>query len=356
MVTRERFGILTDGREVSLYTIRNGLGESVGVLDYGAAVHSIIVMDGQGVPGDVILGVRKAEELEGDSCEGVTIGRCANRIAGGRYVWKGKTYQLERNRGEDFIHGAGGNYAHQMFSAHFDEAGDSVELRLNDTGAGGFACAAKVRIRFSFDDFHCLTISYEIVPEADTLINPTNHAYFNLRDGKDARGHELFIAADRVAVRGERGIPDGRTADIAYTDMDFRRPILIGEAMRRTVPERKRYDDCFLLRDGSFAAELRAPDTGRTMRIDTDMPGLILFVPYLEKGITGKYGNRYAGHCAVCLETQYVPNAINCREFKAPITRANRIFYSETRYRFGTFNCTGSGEKGEEESEDVSWD
>lgn len=340
MITRTQFGIFPDGREVSLYTISNSFGESAGLLDYGAAVHSLRVRDRDGRIGDVVLGVEKAEELLQYSFEGVTIGRCANRIAQGRYLWKGKEYQLEQNRNGHFFHGAGGNYAHQMFAAKYRKDGDRVTFCLRDTGKGGFDCEADVRITFIFDDLHRLTISYEITPEADTLISPTNHAYFNLSGQCDVRKHLLRICSDRIAQKDDEGIPRGTVKEVCSTDMDFRRPRSIGEAMeqRRGQAGAKRpvYDEYYMLEaQGDPAAELFASDTGRVMRVYTDMPALILFTPYAKEARRGKYGEVYQGYCAICLETQYIPNAVNCAGFLKPIVLAHQTFYSETSYEFG---------------------
>lgn len=340
MVTKTRFGILPDGREVSLYTISNGFGESAGLLDYGAAVHSLRVKDRDGQSGDVVLGAEKAEDLLEYSFEGVTIGRCANRIAQGRYVWKGKEYQLEQNRNGHFLHGASGNYAHQLFEAEYDGDKSEVTFCLKDSGKGGFGCEADVRITFSFDDLHRLTICYEITPDGDTVISPTNHAYFNLSGQRDVRDHMLCIHAGWIAKKDAEGIPKGEIRSVGCTRMDFRKLRSIREAMEQeNGPGDERpliYDDYYLLEpQSSPAAELFAPDTGRIMRVFTDMPGLILFTPYAGKVRKGKYGEAYQGYCAICLETQHIPNAVNCAGFLKPIVLAHQTFRSRTSYEFG---------------------
>lgn len=340
MITKTQFGSFKDGRKISLYTISNSFGESVGLLDYGAAVHSVKVRSRDGQIGDVVLGVEKAEELLAYSFEGVTIGRCANRIAQGRYGWKGKTYQLEQNRNGHFFHGASGNYAHQMFHAKYCEDGDSIVFGLRDTGKGGFDCEADVRITFSFDDSHRLTICYEITPDGDTIVSPTNHAYFNLSGQSDVRDHLLRIYAGRTAVKDAEGIPRGEVRNVRCTGMDFRELRSIREAMgqeRRTVDaELLTYDEYYLLESQkSPAAELFAPDTGRVMRVFTDMPGLILFTPYVKEARKGKYGEVYQGYCAICLETQHIPNAVNCAGFLKPTVLAHQTFCSKTSYEFG---------------------
>ena len=339
MVTEERFGILEDGREITQYTITNKYGESVGLLNYGAAIHSLNVRKEDGKVGDVVLGAEKAADLTEYTFEGVTIGRCANRIANGRYTWKGKTYQLEQNKGVHFMHGACGNYAHQMFSAQYRKNGNSVIFGFRDTGKGGFDCEAEVQIKFSFNDRHCLSILYEITPAKDTLVCPTNHAYFNLTDKNDIRKHTLRVNACYAAIKDAEGIPHGEIRNVSCTNADFQQFRDIGSAMEQGKEETGKipftYDEYYLLRDISRpAAEIYAPDTKRIMRVYTDMPGLILFTPYETKARTGKNGEVYQGYCAVCLETQYIPNAVNCPGFLKPIVLANQTFRSKTSYIF----------------------
>lgn len=339
MVTERKYGILKDNREITLYTIENSFGEFVELLNYGASIHSINVRYAKGKLKDVVLGVEKADDLLEYSLEGVTIGRCANRIADGRYFYKGKIYQLEKNKGEHFMHGASGNYAHQMFLAKYEREGSSVVFSYRDTGKGGFDCEANVQITFCFDDDHCLTISYEITPMGDTLICPTNHAYFNLTDHRDAASQLLRINADHIAVKDEEGIPHGEVKSVSGTFMDFRRFRRISEALGQAVDQgntgKLSYDQYYLLeKDDSPAAELYAPDTHILLRVHTDMPGLIFFAPYMVEAKKGKNGDIYQGHCAVCLETQYIPNAINCPGFKKPLVRFGQTFRSTTRYEF----------------------
>lgn len=345
MVTKRLFGYLKDGRSVFCYKIRNGHGEYAEILDYGASIHAVVVRDKYGYLGDVVLGAENADSLETCTYEGATIGRCANRIAYGRYEVDGRQYQLEQNLFGHFLHGASGNYAHKLFAGEITGA-NQVTLRLHDEGEGGFACCAEAAFTFSFDDEGKLFLSFEMEGEDVTVLNPTNHAYFNLSGNQDARDHLLWIDADRRASRGEGGLPDGGGISVAGTPADFTRERSIREAMesgqegyfKKAIPY---YDEFYLLgeRRMRLAAALRSPKKGRLMKVYTDMPCLVLFIGGDRKPEKGKNGQVYEGYCAVCLETGFVPNAVNCPAYTSPIFRKGDKLIARTIYQFMLEDC-----------------
>ena len=337
MIEKSEFGKLPDGTSVNRYTIRNSAGEFVELLDFGAAIHSVNVKDKRGDIGNVVLGVKEANELAGRSKEGVTIGRCANRIAYGRYAIDGKVTQLETNAGGHFLHGASGNYAFKKFSGETDEANNSICFYLRDKGEGGFDCEVDVQVRFTFSDDHCLEIAYDLLPYGDTVLCPTNHAYFNLSGSGDVQDNDLKINSDSIAAKGNIGIPTGENINVEGLPVDFTSQRTIREAMESDTSgffARKPagYDDCFILSKKGFgeAAVLAASDSGRMMRVSTDMPALIVFTPppkEAEKGMATVYRS-------ICLETQFVPNAVNCPAYKSPVYRKGERFLSKTVYEF----------------------
>ncbi|MHB8127793.1 MAG: aldose epimerase family protein [Mobilitalea sp.] len=348
MIKKEKFGTMSDGREVNLFTLYNSSCEYVQLLDYGASIHSIYVLDKDGKLGDVVLGVDNADELEGRSYEGVTIGRCANRIAYGKFTIDGVETRLECNRGGHFIHGGSGNYANKTFAATMDEAQNCVTFRLVDTGEGGFGCYAEVAVTFTFDDNHELGIQYNIMPHGDTVICPTNHAYINLSGTGDIRDHLLKIYANYFAPKGEIGMPMGDRSQVIGTPLDFIKTRRIGEAMKDDLigffsSKPCIYDDSYILDKSGFglAAELYSGETGRIMHVYTDMPALIAFTPYAKDMDHGKGGVFYTGYCAICLETQYIPNAVNCPQYTSPIFRVNELLHSKTVYVFNVVHSEG---------------
>lgn len=343
MINEELFGNLKDGRVVHQYTIFNRHGEYVQMLDYGASIHAIVVRDRSGQLGDVVLGARDARSLTECTYVGGTIGRCANRIAHGRYQVAGQKYQLETNCFGHFLHGASGNYAHKIFQASIDELARSVTFHLRDQGDGGFDCAVDTYVTFTFNDDRQLILTYEMEPENTTILNPTNHAYFNLGVDQDIREHILQINSEEIVTRGEDGFPDGGKVGVAGTPADFTSPRALAAAMTSDQVEyfkkaQPSYDEFYLLHRDLHqpAATLSCLQNGRYMNVYTDMPCLVLFTTGDRAAEPGKHEQIYEGYLAVCLETGFVPNAINSSQYDSPLFYKGDKLYSQTIYEFGT--------------------
>lgn len=346
MIFSRPFGHLADGRNTTLWRIGNQSGEYVELVDYGAVVHSLCVRDGRGRISDVVLGAPTIRDMEGDSFKAATIGRCANRIAWGQCVLGGMKKQLETGRDGHFLHGGSGNYAYCLFRGRADEAANTVHFYYTDTGAGGFGDRVDVTVSFTWDDSHRLTIRYRMVPERETILCPTNHAYFNLGSFTDIRRHCLTIHSKKLAARGASGLPEGGSTEVSGTAYDFSASRIIQEAMC-SGPMRKQgmYDDVYLLdqTDSSCpAAVLACPEAGRTMQVYTDMPALILFTPpYCDKK-KDKSGKNIPPYGAVCLEAQFVPNAVNCHDYVRPVFQPGECLESETAFVFGITDSEAS--------------
>lgn len=342
MMEKRAFGVLDDGRGINLYKITNSFGEYVELCDYGAVIHSLCVRDRDGRIGDVVLGCADAAAMQKGSMKGATIGRVANRIEYGKCVIDGKELQLETNRGGHFLHGGSGNYAFRLFEAR-DITDDGVTFCLRDTGEGGFGNCVDACVRFTFDDAHRLTIHYTMVPEETTILCPTNHAYFNLSDLADIRDDELTLYTHNLAKSGESGVPTGGLTPVAGTPADFTTPRRIGDAMASDLsffPEgRVGFDHFFVLdreREDNLAAVLKSERTGRVMRTYTDMQSVILFTPGHCTGKPDKSGELKPEYAAVCIECQFVPNAVNVPEFDSPVFRAGEKLDTTTVYEFDT--------------------
>lgn len=331
MVEISNFGRLSNGSCVTMYTIINAKGESVSLLDYGAAIHAVRVNDFRGQKSNVVLNVDRAEQLEGFSSEAVTIGRVANRIKNGCYTQDGVSIQLEKNyKKAHFIHGGSGNYAHRFFIVDAIEK-NSVRMSLRDNGEGGFPCGADVSVTFSFDDSSALRIRYSIVPDGNTVFSPTNHAYWNLSGG-DAASQMLQIYASSYAPRTDAEMPEGGILPVDNTPMDFRHGRTLREAILSAgadffKKQPPRFDDNLIL-DGEGirqVASLYAEDTHRNMEIYSDLPALVLFTPPCPNA---------DGYKAVCLETQFVSNAVNHASYRQPFCKAGVETAYTTIYRF----------------------
>lgn len=340
MIKIEEFGKSNTGKSILKYVIYNVKGESVELLDFGASLHAVNVLDKDGNISDVVLGVEKAEDLQGDSFEGITIGRCANRIGFGKCVLDGKKVQLECNKFGHFLHGASGNYGFKQFKGMADEKNHCVTFSYLDKGEGGFDCNVDVRVTFSFDDDSRLAIHYHMVPEGTTVISPTNHVYFNLSGG-DVRDLEFQVCTNQVVNRAEFGLPCTGTHSAVNTPADFTSLRTIRSAMDaddgvyfERMP--KRFDEFFVLpeHEKERVAMLYDKVTGRTVNVYTDMEALIIFNGIAETPMKGKGGKVYEGYCGFCMETQFVPNAVNCRGFHSPVFHKGEAYDSVTVYEF----------------------
>ena len=342
MVKKEYFSRLSDGREVYLYRISNSSGDYVDVLDYGVTLYRVMMPDRNGVPGDCVLGMPDPSAVETFPFSGSVVGRCANRIAYGKCTVNGKKLELECSQRGHYLHGGSGNYQHKLFAGVPDEAGNAVNVGYEDTGEGGFGDRVAVNVRVSLDDYRRLMFEYTMTPEADTLLNPTCHAYFNLGGkGESVLNHILTVNAAEYAVKGELEMPEGDIAGVGGTPLDFIKPHPLSASLCREdaaefFGERISIDDTFLLDKNGYgiAASLYDPASGRKMRVYTDMPSLIVFTIGLKRPMPGKYGLIYEGYASVCLETQYVPNAVNCSNFDKPVFLAGESLHSRTVYAF----------------------
>ena len=341
MVTSEFFGKLSDGRDVTKFRITNCKGESVELLDYGAAIYAINVLNRDGELGDVVLGARDAASLETCRYNGAIIGRVANRIKGGHYVIDGKEYQLEVNSGTNFLHGGSGNYAKRSFDAEVSEAENAVTFRLYDDIDVGYGCNVDVTVRYAFSDDSKLTLDFEMTAEGNTVINPTNHTYFDLTAGRgDIRDCRLMINASYIPTR-DGDTPNGGKLDVTGTPADFRAKRLIREAVESddgtyfTGSFAPGYDEFFMLDKKGFglAAEATAPD-GRTLRVYTDLPSVVLFCTPKFGQQEGKNGRTNGGWNFFCIESGYLPNAVNCPEYDSNVFRKDETLRARTVYEF----------------------
>ncbi len=341
MISCRKFTVQGMDDEVHLYRISNQKGEYVELLDYGATIYSICVEDRNGEIGDVVLGAPEDSDLKQCKVMGSIIGRCANRIAHGRFEADGKVHQLEQNENGNFLHGASGNYARKMFAVLISEDTNTVTFSLKDTGEGGFDCAVQVQVSYSFGDDSVLTMVTRMAPEGTTVLNPTNHAYFNLGIA-DVRDLRLTLRAKDRVRRDERGLPDGGRIAVDNTSADFTQGRAIREAMDNDptgyfAKDWIMYDEFYIQERNSEqpSAELYCPENGRIMQVVTDMPSMVLFVA--PRNLTpGKAGKNYEGYCAVCLEPGFVPNAVNCPEYESPLFPKGEALHTVTRYIFKT--------------------
>lgn len=333
------FGVLPTGEQAHLYTIRCGRLEAA-VTDFGAHLVRLLVPDREGTPADVVLGFDSAAEYAAsESYLGATVGRSANRIGGASFVLGGNTYTLARNDHGNNLHSGPDSYNFRMWNM-VEHTESSVCLKLESpNGDQGFPGKAQIRVTYALEHPGTLHITYDAVCDTDTVFNLTNHSYFNLA------GHErpekaleqvLSMSARVYTVADAESIPTGEMRSVEGTPMDFRTPKPIGrdiEADYEALNLQGGYDHNYEVFCNPCAI-LSDPESGRTMSVVTDCPGVQFYSGNFLTGETGKNGVVYGRRSGICLETQYYPDAINHPQWVQPVTKAGEHYHSETKYIF----------------------
>ncbi len=342
-LTRTPFGTLPDGRVVDRFVLAGG-GAEVAVLTYGAVLHSVVVPDRFGTPGDVTLGYDDLAGYLADTASfGAVVGRFGNRIAGGRFELDATTYDLPRNNGPHCLHGGPDGFSHRLWSAEEVQGGVALTL-VSPDGDQGFpgTLTATVTYTLSADG---LRLDYAAHTDAPTVLNLTNHAYWNLDGAGTAEHHEVEVRASSYVPVDETAIPLGDTAAVAGTPLDFRLGKPLGAGLRAGTEQlvRSRGYDHTLVLDRepgaapSLAAQARAPRSGRVLEVLTDQPGVQLYsANFLDGTVVGKGSVAYRQGDALCLETQHFPDSPNQPAFPSTVLRPGEQFRSSTILRFGT--------------------
>lgn len=348
---RRHWGHTPAGEAIHLYTLALPGGVQATLTDFGAALVTLCVPDRRGVIGDVILGHDQPGPYADRATSpyfGATIGRYANRIAGGQFTLDGQTYRVPVNDGDNALHGGPGGFDQQLWhgEARVTPDGPAVTFtRLSVSGEMGFPGSVRVTVTYTLgeqDGAVTLGIDYHAATDAPTVVNLTNHTYWNLA-ADPARGvlaHELTVNASAFTPVRAGGIPTGEVRGVAGTPFDFRTPRTIGE--RVNDPDAQLtlvggYDHNLVL-DGTglrLAAVLHDPHSGRELTIHTTEPGVQVYSGnFLDGTITGKYGQVYARHAGVCLETQHFPDSPNQPAFPGTRLDPGQDFTSRTVHTF----------------------
>ena len=331
------FGTTAAGETVTAWTLTQGNGMALTLLDYGATIQSLYVPDRNGTPIDVILGYDTIGEYEkNDGYLGATIGRVANRIGHGQFRLDGKTYSLALNDGENHLHGGSQGFDKYIWKVH-PEDDSLVCTRLSPDEEEGYPGNLQVSVRFTLKG-NALTLTYEAQTDRTTIVNLTNHSYFNLAGGGSILSHTLQINADRFLENDAGCLPTGKVLDVAGTAFDFRVPKEIGRDQASGDPNFSAggYDHNFLL-CGADAAMLENRNTGIRMRVATTLPGLQVYSSNFLTPRHGKHGSQMGQYNAVCLETQLYPDGMAHYGFPSPILHVGEVLHSETSFRFETF-------------------
>jgi aldose 1-epimerase len=339
---KSSFGTLPDGTAVDLYTLANANGLSAKVATYGAIITEVHVPDRQGKFRDVVLGFDNLEQyLKGHPFFGATVGRCANRIAKGRFNLDGKTYTLATNNGPNHLHGGLKGFDKKVWQAE-PQTGASVKLSYTSPdGEEGYPGTLAVAVTFTLTDANELRLDYAATTDKPTSVNLTNHSYFNLAGEGLALDHEMMIAANYYTPSDSALIPTGEIKAVQGTPMDFTTPRPIGSHFSQLHTNPIGYDHNYVLNAGgkSLALAARAHElkSGRVMEVHTTQPGVQFYTAnFLNGSHTGKRGVVYQQHCAFCLETQHFPDSVNQPKFPSVILRPGQTYRQTTLYKFLT--------------------
>lgn len=341
------FGTTHAGMPVHLFRLKNANGMEVDVTDLGASVAAVRVPTADGELVDVALGYDEADRYENNEWAfGATVGRCTNRIAGAEFELDGRTHTLTANENTCALHGGRDMWFHRLWEgatigrkgerrkgAHADTA---IFGLLSPDGDQGFPGEVDVRVTYQLTDDNALRITYDAQPTVKTLINLTNHTYWNLNGHASGSvlDHTLLIAAEQYTPAGASKIPDGRKVNVGGTPFDFRTPKVVGRDFTTSFND---YDHNFLLgpaRHTRLVATLEGNETGIAMDVITDMPAMQVYTAREMESRAGKDGAEYGAYAGIALETQYTPDAIHHPSFEQPIFTPDRPFHSVTTYLF----------------------
>ena len=340
------FGLTGDGKEAHLYLIKNRKGMQAYVSDFGATLVRLSVKDRNGKAVDVVLGYDDASGYErGSGGMGATVGRCANRTGGAAFEINGASYTLDKNdNGHNNLHSGNDYYQKRLWTVE-KQGEDRITFLLHSPdGDQGYPGALDMRVTYQLDDENALSIHYEAVPDQDTVINMTNHSYFNL-DGHSSGSvleHKVWLNADSFTPADAESIPTGEIRSVEGTPMDFRTAKTLGAEIDADYEPLRfggGYDHNWVLKNnGRFAkvAEVTSEKSGIRMEVYTDLPGVQMYTANFLDHEPGKDGALYEKRSAVCLETQYYPDAIHHDNFPFPVCRKGMKYDTRTAYRFLT--------------------
>lgn len=351
IVEKRSFGKLSNGVEVSIYTLTNKNGLKAEITNYGATVVSLFVPDKNGKLEDVVLGYDDAAGYEkGESYFGAIVGRYGNRIGKGKFVLDGKEYQLAINNGENHLHGGKVGFNKKVWEvvdAKSEMGGSFLTLKYISTdGEEGYPGTVELTVSYNLTTDNELLISYTATTDKNTILNPTHHSYFNLSGdpNKNILDHELMIDADKYTPVDKGLITTGELADVANTPFDFRTPKVIGKDINSDNEQIKfglGYDHNWVLnkhQEQIFKfATLYEPTSGRLMEVYTDQPGVQFYSGnFLDGKSKGKGGVMYQYRTGLCLEAQKFPDSPNKPEWQSATLLAGKthLYRQTTVYKF----------------------
>lgn len=341
---RANFTQAVDSKEVDLYVLKNSKNMQVVITNYGARIVSLVVPNKHQTFSDVVLGYDNLNDYvtAAQPYFGAIIGRYCNRIANGKFALDGKIYQLEKNEGPNSLHGGKNGFHTKVWSA-YQSRDNVIELRYtSEDGEAGYPGNLNVKVIYTLTDENALHMEYAATTDRKTIINLTNHAYFNLNGEGDSTilDHEIMINANTITPINNLFIPTGVLMAVEGTPFDFRKFATIGARINEDNEQLKNgngYDHNWVLNKSKglrVVATVRSPKTGIVMDLITEKPGLQFYTGNFLNDNIGKGGKVYKFRSAFCLETQHFPDSPNQPTFPKTILKPGQIYESTTIYRF----------------------
>ena len=350
-----RFDSIINNKHTALYTLKNNSGMEVCITNFGGRVVSLVVPDAEGKPTDVVLGYdnlrQYTDSVNSPSDFGSTVGRYANRIAYGRLTVAGHTYQLPQNNFGHCLHGGPSGWMYQVYDAEQPNDSTIVLTIVSPDGDNNFPGQVTAHATYTLQGDNILDITFDATTDRETVVNMTNHSYFNLNGDPSKPGVNqwLYINADKFTPADSTYMTTGETRSVDGTPMDFRKPHAIGETINDTTFSQIRnasgYDHNWCLNtykngkgnDAEPCAVLWSPVTKIGLTMYTNEPGVQVYTGNFQgTGVACKHGVKYPKHVSVCLESQKYPDSPNKKNWPSPYLKPGEVYYSHVAYRFWT--------------------
>lgn len=347
-IVKAPYGKTAKGEQVDVYTLKNQKGMAVNIITYGGIITSLKVPNKAGVSEEVVLGFNNLEQYtKPNPYFGALIGRYGNRIANGKFTLDGKEYKLAANNGENALHGGPEGFHRVIWTAEEAKGGDVATLKLKYLSKDkeeGYPGNLTVFVTYTLNNDNSLDVLYEATTDKKTVVNLTQHSYFNLSSDftKPILEHEITIDADKLVPVAATLIPTGKLTDVTNTPFDFRKPKAVGKDIEAKDEQLKNglgYDHCWVLNNQDkgdrFAASAFDPTSGRLLEVFTDQPGIQFYSGnFLDGTLPMRNGGTYAHRTGFCLETQHYPDSPNQKDFPSTVLNPGENYKTKTTFKF----------------------
>jgi aldose 1-epimerase len=347
-IEKKEYGTTPSGQKVDTYTLKNQKGMEVNIITYGGIITSLKVPNKAGVSEEVVIGFNNLEQYTKDNPYfGALIGRFGNRIAKGKFTLDGKEYSLAINNAPNALHGGPEGFHRVIWTAEEAKSGDTASLKLKYLSKDmeeGYPGNLTIFVTYTLKNDNSLDVLYEATTDKKTVLNLTQHSYFNLSADftKPILDHEITIDADKLVPVAATLIPTGKLTDVTNTPFDFRKPKKVGaeiEAKDEQLKNGLGYDHCWVLNNQDkgerFAASAYDAESGRLLEVFTDQPGIQFYSGnFLDGTLPMRNGGTYAARTGFCLETQHYPDSPNQKDFPTTVLNPGENYKTKTTFKF----------------------